>query len=85
MKPFLYTLPILWVALLCTNARGQHSKYDTWDQNYTVQALLGAVKYDDFEFNNTDGSGDPIETDLSSIPQLGGAWGTLPKGDRFQY
>jgi opacity protein-like surface antigen len=36
------------------------------------------------EFNNTDGSV-PIETDMSSIPQLGGAWGTLPKGDFFQY
>lgn len=85
MKPSLYMLTILCVALLCANARGEKNKYDTWDENYTVQALLGAVQYNDLEFKNTDGSGDSIETDMSLIPQLGGAWGTLPKGNRFQY
>lgn len=85
MKPSLYMLPILYAAMLCTDTRGQYSNYDTWDEDYTVQALLGAVKYRDLEFDNTDGSADPIRTDLSNIPQLGGAWGTLPKGDRFQY
>jgi hypothetical protein len=69
--------------MLCANARGQYSEYDTWDKNYAVQALLGAMKFDDLEFEVEDGQKE--EADLSTIPQLGGAWGTLPKGDRFQY
>lgn len=74
-------------ALLITSAaqaQVKEHKYDTWEENYTVQALLGAVKYDDLQFENTDG-GDTNNVDISLIPQLGGAWMTLPKGDRFQY
>ncbi len=70
--------------LIYTSAQAQDHKYDTWEENYTVQALLGAVKYDNLKFNNTDGT-DPVEIDMSTIPQLGGAWGTIPKGDKFQY
>jgi hypothetical protein len=69
--------------MLCANARGQYSEYDTWDKNYAVQALLGAMKFDDLEFEVEDGQKE--KADLSTIPQLGGAWATLPKGDRFQY
>ena len=76
---------ILATVLTAASAQAQYSKYDTWEQNYTVQALLGAVKFDDLEFENADGSGEAITTDMSTIPQLGGAWGTLPKGERFQY
>ena len=85
MKPSLYILPVLCVAMLCVNARGQNSKYDTWEENYTVQALLGAIKYKDLEVVDNEGTGDPVSIDVSAIPQLGGAWMTLPKGERFQY
>jgi hypothetical protein len=61
----------------------QSHKYDDWEFNYTVQALLGAVKYDDLDID-VDESNDRKSADLSVIPQLGGAWGTLPKGDRIQ-
>lgn len=80
-----FTLAVLATLLTVSAVHAQNHKYDTWNANYTVQALLGAVKYDDLEFSNTDGSGDLIETDLSVIPQLGGAWGTVPKGDKLQY
>lgn len=83
MKPSRKILPILCVAMLCTYARGQYSEYDTWEQNYAVQALLGAMKFKDLEFTVEEGQDE--ETDLSLIPQVGGAWSTLPKGDRFQY
>ncbi|VGO17869.1 hypothetical protein PDESU_06471 [Pontiella desulfatans] len=69
--------------LVATVAQAQYHKYDTWDQNYTVQALLGAVKYDDLKFE-VEGSED-IKVDVSTLPQLGGAWTTLPRGERFQY
>jgi len=65
-------------------AHAQHHKYDDWDENYTVQALLGTVKFEDLEFD-VEETGQTKKADLSTIPQLGGAWGTLPKGDRFQY
>jgi len=74
----------LTALLISSSAQAQDHKYDTWEENYTVQALLGAVKYDDLKFNNVDGT-DPVEIDMSTIPQLGGAWGTIPKGDKFQY
>lgn len=70
--------------LLSTSTWAQEHKYDTWEENYTVQALLGAVKYEDLKFDNTDGT-DPIEVDMSLIPQLGGAWTTMPQGEKFQY
>ena len=73
-------------ALLLFTASGllaQDHKYDEWDFNYTVQALLGAVKYDNLELD-IEGTNRRETADLSLIPQLGGAWGTLPKGDRIQ-
>jgi hypothetical protein len=70
--------------LLSTGTRAQSHKYDYWDENYTVQALLGAVQFENLKFDVSD-SAESAEIDLSLIPQLGGAWGTMPKGNRFQY
>ncbi len=74
-------------ALLVTSAAqaSQYHTYDTWDHNYTVQALLGAVQFEDLKFDDSSGNGDTTEIDMSLLPQLGAAWGTVPKGDRFQY
>lgn len=77
-------IPLL--ALLFSHAvtvRGQ-TYYDDWDNNYTVQALLGAVQFENLSFNVPD-STEPEEVDVSLMPQLGGAWGTLPRGDRLHY
>lgn len=72
--------------LIGSTALAQDHKYDTWEANYNVQALLGAVKYEDLKFDNTDGTDDSVEIDISTIPQLGGAWTTRPQGDdRLQY
>jgi hypothetical protein len=67
---------------ICTHA--QQHKYDEWHENYTVQALLGAVRYDDLKITDDSGAGDPKEIDHSSLPQIGGAWTTLPIGNRIQ-
>jgi len=56
--------------------------YNVWEENYTIQALLGAAKYENLTFN-VDGA--TQEIDLSLMPQLGGVWGTAPRGDYFQY
>ena len=71
-------------ALLAAPFAAAQSDYDFWDENYTVQALLGGVRFDHLKFNIQD-SATPARADLSTLPQLGGAWTTLPKGDRFQY
>jgi len=84
MKHTGYALTLLCIASLCSPARGQH-KYDTWEENYNVQALLGGVKFKDLEVVDKEGSGDPIKIDVSTIPQVGGAWTTAPIGERFQY
>ncbi len=62
--------------------QAQENTYDYWDEPYIVQALLGAVQFENLKFE-VDGTTENI--DLSIIPQLGAGWGTLPKGDRFQY
>jgi len=69
-----------------TTSGGRHDSptYEYWDHNYIVQALLGAVQYENLKFN-VDDAQTPTEVDLSLLPQLGAAWGTIPKGDRFQY
>lgn len=72
------------LALAVTSVRAQYSKYDVWEENYTVSGLLGAVQYENLKFTPPD-SADPVEVDMSLLPQLGGAWTTLPKGARFQY
>ncbi len=79
-------IPITLIAL-SASARAQHNTYDDWDKPYIVQALLGAVQFENLKIDDTSGSDDPesVEIDLSLIPQFGAAWGTLPKGDRFQY
>lgn len=61
----------------------QYHEYDEWEENYTVQALLGVMKIDELEFD-IKGSTEDEKADLSSIPQIGGAWATLPYGDRLQ-
>jgi hypothetical protein len=75
---------IIAILLVASAAQAQGHKYDVWEENYTVQALLGAVKYDHFRVDAPD-SADPVEVDFSSMPQLGGAWTTIPKGDRLQF
>ena len=75
-----------FTALVLTNvAQAQYNTYDHWDNNYTVQALLGAVQFENLKFDNVGGTEDPLEVDISLMPQFGAAWGTMPKGDRFQY
>jgi hypothetical protein len=78
------TALIGFTALLLTAsaAQAQDHTYDAWDQNYIVQALLGAVQYENLKIKV---EGENAEIDLSLIPQIGAGWGTLPKGDRFQY
>ena len=71
-------------ALLAPVAHAGFSQYNAWDEDYTVQALLGAVKFDNMKFH-IDDSETPARADLSTLPQLGGAWTTLPRGNRFQY
>ncbi len=78
------TLAGLAVLLTASTATAQSHKYDFWEENYTVQALLGAVKYEDLKFTPPDAT-EATTVDISALPQFGGAWGTLPKGDRFQY
>jgi len=73
MKHTGYALTLLCIASLCSPARGQH-KYE-----------LGGVKFKDLEVVDKEGSGDPIKIDVSTIPQVGGAWTTAPIGERFQY
>jgi len=60
----------------------QEKTYDAWNHNYIVQALIGAVQYENLKI---DVDGGEAEVDLSIIPQLGAGWGTRPKGERLQY
>ncbi len=68
--------------LISTSVFAQYHKYDTWDENYTVQALLGAVKYDDLVIKDSTGEGGDATIDISTLPQFGGAWSTMPDLDR---
>jgi len=65
-----------------TGASIDGTDYNVWEENYTIQALLGAAKYEKLTFNV---DGETQEIDLSLMPQLGGVWGTAPRGDYFQY
>ena len=85
MKKHTSILTGLAVLLITSAAQAQYSTYDDWEHNYTVQALLGAVQFENLIFDDASGSGDSVEVDLSLIPQLGAAWGTRPKEGRFQY
>jgi len=80
IKPALAVL-----AFISCAASAQH-KYDIWEENYTVSGLLGAVQYEDLKFTPADAApGETEKVDVSLLPQLGGAWTTLPRGERFQY
>ncbi|MDF7808762.1 hypothetical protein P4E94_15040 [Pontiellaceae bacterium B12219] len=70
--------------LTASSTWAQFHKYDVWEENFTVSGLLGAVQYQNLKFTPPD-SAEPAEVDLSLIPQVGGAWTTLPRGERFQY
>ena len=59
-----------------------NTDYNAWEEDYNVQALLGAAKFEGLKFD-VDGATEKI--DLSLFPQLGGAWGTTPIGNYFQY
>lgn len=72
------------VATLAINTALAYEDYDVEKKNYTIQALLGGVVYDDLVFETNDGD-DGTYTDMSTLPQLGGAWGTLPKGEKLQF
>ncbi|MDF7799709.1 hypothetical protein P4C99_09540 [Pontiellaceae bacterium B1224] len=60
-------------------ARGQ---YGEEEGNFTIQALLGGVQYDGLDFTSPDGTN---TTDMASLPQLGGVWSTVPKGDKLSF
>lgn len=80
------TLSITSLLLTATLAHAQYHKYDTWDEPYTVSGLLGAVQYENLKFTQDDAApGEDSEVDVSLLPQLGGAWTTLPRGEAFQY
>lgn len=66
------------------SAWARYHDYNEWGQVYNAQALFGAVKYDEFTVTDDSGVGDTRDIDLSSFPQLGGAWTTLPLGNRVQ-
>ncbi len=78
----------IWVyaalALIALPLRTHAHRYDVWEKDYTVQALLGGARFKNLEFD-VEESDQTEATDFSTIPMLGGAWGTLPIGDRFQY
>ena len=84
MKTKKSVLTVLTFLILAGAAQAQYNTYDEWDQPYIVQALLGAVQYENLKLDVENGTGTE-EIDLSIIPQLGAGWGTIPKGDRFQY
>ncbi len=85
MKAKKAALTILTFLAFAATAQAQYNTYDYWDKNYTVQALLGAVQFENLKIDDESGNGDPAEIDLALIPQFGAAWGTMPKDDRFQY
>ena len=72
------------VAVLTVNSVFAYEDYDVEPKNYAIQALLGGVRYDDLVFPSNDGDADST-TDMSTLPQLGGAWSTLPKGEKLQF
>jgi opacity protein-like surface antigen len=76
---------VITALLAVGSASAQYHKYDVWEENYQVQALLGVVQYENLKFD-APGSDGTTEVDLSLLPQFGGAWMTEPRGgDRFQY
>ena len=82
MKINTLALTGLATLMFAGGVRAEDATYDTWEQNYVVQALLGAVQYENLKI---DVDGGNAEVDLSIIPQIGAGWGTRPKGERLQY
>ena len=82
MKAKLTLLTLLTTLALSVTTQAQYNTYDVWENPYIVQALLGAVQFENLKL---DVEGETEEIDLSIIPQFGAGWGTIPKGDRFQY
>ena len=80
LQKTLLSAATLFAATLSSHAQGDWTS--SWDEPYTVQALLGVMQFDDFTFTH---EGTPAETNFDLIPELGGAWATLPKGDKLQY
>lgn len=50
----------------------------------SVQALFGAVRYDDLIIQNANGTASQT-LDISTMPQFGGVWSTAPKGEKLQF
>jgi hypothetical protein len=63
-----------------TSSTTRNDDYNFWDSNFSIQALGGAVQYSNLEFKMPDAESS-TEADLSIIPQIGGVWSTLPKGN----
>ena len=84
MKKTRLVLAGISALVMAQSTEAQYATYDVWENNYTVQALLGAVQFENLKFD-VPGALEPTEVDVSLLPQFGAAWGTLPKGDRFQY
>lgn len=74
----------LAITVIANAAHAQTHKYDFWEENYTVQALLGAVQYENLKFDAPNSGGNK-EVDVSLLPQIGAAWSTMPDLEkRFQ-
>lgn len=50
----------------------------------SVQALLGAVRYDNLTVESANGTSSQT-IDLTTMPQFGGAWSTASKGEKLQF
>jgi len=80
------------VLLAGTGASARNRQEHNWKWNaegeytYSIQALLGFTEFRDLLFKETSKDGTTtVETDISTVPQLGGAWATMPKGKILQY
>lgn len=76
---------VLGLGIILTAGTACANTYDYSNQPYAIQALLGGARYDGLEFTTSDDGTEEVITDMSRLPQLGGAWCTRPKGDRLQF
>lgn len=76
---------ILITLTLGLSAGNVLAQYDADTANYAIQALLGGARYDGLEFTTSDDGSEDVTTDMSRLPQLGGAWCTRPQGEKLQY
>lgn len=83
MKAIVLFLVGLAAMLVPAGLHAETYPYDAWTEDYTAQALLGATRFENLKFK-IDDSATPREANLSTIPTLGGAWSTLPTGERLQ-